>query len=211
MKNYQYIIAGLPDIELSFESGNFDLDATLSNILNHLSKKDKRQIDWVRFGLREENLCNHFYRCANKSKNKFIREYFQFDLMLRNIQAAYIARKTQQSPESYLIGNSEIIDALKSSKATDFGISNDVELAPKLIQILENTNILEREQMLDMLRWNKANDICIFNYFDINVILSFVLKSHILKRWSELDKKMGSQLFKQLIEEVRGTYKLNKE
>ncbi|MEN6619546.1 MAG: DUF2764 family protein [Rikenellaceae bacterium] len=211
MRNYQYIIAGLPDIALDFENGNFDIDVITRHILEHLSQKDIRLTDWVRFGLKEENLCNHFYRGALKSKNRFVREYFNFDLMLRNIQAAHIARKSQQNPDLYLVGNSAIVDALKSSKAPDFGISTELEFAPKLIQILENPNILEREQLIDQLRWNKANEICTFSYFNINVILSFILKSHILKRWSELDKKRGSLLFKQLIDEVRGTYKLNKE
>jgi len=196
MRNYQYVIAGLPDIALDFDNGNFDFDALLSHILEHSSKKDSRWIDWVRFGLKEENLCNHFYRRAIKSKNRFIKEYFSFDLMLRNIQTAYLAKKSQQNPELYLIGNSQIID---------------VELASKITQILENSNILEREQLIDQLRWNKANEICTFNYFDIDIILSFIVRSYILKRWSELDKKRGSQLLKQLVEEVRGTYKLNKE
>lgn len=211
MKNYQYIIAGLPDIALDFENGSFDFNVVRNHILEHSVKKDIRLIDWVEFGLKEENLCNHFYRVASKSKNKFIREYFRFDLTLRNIQAAYVARKSQQNPELFLVGNSTITEALKTSKASDFGLSNDVEFATRLIQILENPNILEKEQLLDQLRWNKANEICTFNYFDNNVILSFILKSHILKRWSELDRKRGAILFRQLVEEVKGTYKLNKE
>jgi hypothetical protein len=211
MRNYQYIIAGLPDIALDFESGNFNLDSIISHIVEYSSKKDARWIDWVLFGLKEENLNNHFYRAALKSKNRFVREYFGFDLMLRNIQAAYIARKTQQSPDPFLIGNTSITESLRLSKSQDFGLSQEVELASKLIQILENPNILEREQLMDQLRWNKANEICTFNYFDIDVILSFILRSYILKRWRELDKKRGEELFVKLIEEVRGTYKLNKE
>ena len=211
MRNYQYIIAGLPDIALDFESGSFDFSAIRSHILEHLTKKDIRLIDWVEFGLKEENLCNHFYRGALKNKNKFIKEYFRFDLTLRNIQAAYLARKTQLNPELFLVGKSPITEALLTSKTSDFGLSNDVEFTAKLIQILENPNILEKEQLLDQMRWNKANEICTFNYFDNNVILSFILKAHILRRWNNLDKKRGAILFRQLVEEVKGTYKLNKE
>ncbi len=211
MRNYQYIIAGLPDIALDFESGSFDLSVIMNHILEHSTKKDIRLIDWVEFGFKEENLCNHFYRGASKSKNKFIREYFRFDLTLRNIQAAYIARKAQLNPELFLVGKSSITELLLTSKASDFGLSNEDEFAARIIQILENPNILEKEQLLDQMRWDKANEICKFNYFDNNVILSFILKAHILRRWNNLDKKRGAILFRQLVDEVKGTYKLNKE
>src|SRR3989339_538168 len=111
MRNYQYIIAGLPDIALDFESSSFDINVVKSHILEHSTKEDSRLIEWVEFGLKEENLCNHFYRGASKSKNKFIREYFRFDLTLRNIQAAYLARKSHFNPELFLVGKSPITES----------------------------------------------------------------------------------------------------
>lgn len=207
MGNYHYIIAGLPDLILDFESSGYDFDALFQHIQEMSSKEDRRCMEWLFFGLKEENLNNHFFRAAKKSKTKFIREYFEFDLELRNIQAAYIARKNSLDPSAYLIGETEFTDQLKYSKAADFGLSLYSDSAPVIIKALDTENILDREQMLDNLRWNKANEICTFNYFDINVILSFLLKAAIVKRWNKLDRKKGALIFKQLVDEVKGTFK----
>jgi len=207
MGNYHYIIAGLPDIVLDFENSGYDLDALFEHISEMSSLQDRRCMEWLFFGLNEENLNNHFYRAAKKSKTKFIREYFTFDLELRNFQTAYIARKNSLDPTDYLIGKSEVTEQLKTSKAPDFGLSLYSDSASVIFKILGNNNILEREQLLDKLRWNKANEICTFSYFDINAILSFLLKASIIKRWYKLDKKKGSVLFKQFVDEIKGTFK----
>ena len=40
-----------------------------------------------------------------------------------------------------------------------------------------------------------------------NNILGFVTKLMLIKRWDSLDKKVGAELFKKLVDEVRETYK----
>lgn len=207
MGNYHYIIAGLPDLVLDFENSGYDFDALFEHISEMSSQEDRRCMEWLFFGLKEENLNNHFYRAAKKSKTKFIREYFAFDQEVRNIQAAYIARKNSLDPEDYLIGDNEITEQLKYSKSHDFGLSLYSDIAPEVIKVLETDNILEREQQMDALKWRVSNDICTFNYFDINVILSFMLKASIVKRWHILDRKKGAQLFKELVNDVKGTFK----
>ncbi len=207
MANYHYIIAGLPDLMLDFESSGYEFDPIHHTIYDLCEAKDRRVIDWLVFGMREMNLNNHFYRTAKNSRNKFIREYFSFDLELRNLQAAYISRKNSLDSSEYIIGNNEVTDLLKNSKAPDFGLSSYAGNSAELIKIFDTENILEREQLLDTLRWRVANEICTFNYFDINVILCFLLKISIVSRWNRLDKKRGSIVFKQLVEEVKGTFK----
>jgi hypothetical protein len=207
MGNYHYIIAGLPDLVLDFENSGYDFNALFEHISEMSSQEDRRCMEWLFFGLKEENLNTHFYRAAKKSKTKFIREYFAFDQEVRNIQAAYIARKNSLDPEDYLIGDNEITDQLKHSKSHDFGLSLYSDIATEVIKVLEIDNILEREQQMDALKWRVSNDICTFNYFDINVILSFMVKASIVKRWHILDRKKGAQLFKELVNDVKGTFK----
>lgn len=209
MGNYHYIISGLPDLILVYESSGFSLDNLLNHIKSSLKKEeDLRAIDWLLFGLEENKLSNHFYREALKSNIKFLREFFKYDLEVRNIKAAYIARKSDIDISKYLVGNNEITQQILSSKSADFGLSLVSENASSILTALNNPNILEREQQIDLLKWNIANEICIYNYFDINVILSFILKAYMVKRWSDLDKNKGIEIFKKLIEEVRGSFNL---
>ena len=57
------------------------------------------------------------------------------------------------------------------------------------------------------MRWNKASQITTFNYFDIDWILSFTTRLTLAKRWDALDKKLGAELFRKLVNEVKETYK----
>jgi len=70
---------------------------------------------------------------------------------------------------------------------------------------------VEREQKTDMLRWEKATELTTFHYFDIDVILAFLLKASLVARWAKLDKETGTRLFRELVEEVKGTYKADKQ
>jgi len=194
---------------LDFEKSGFNFNSLLDNIMETLSPKNKRVVEFLLFGLKEENLNNHFYRVSSASSNKFIREYFKTDLLIRNIQSAYIARKNSMDPDQFIIGRGEIQENLKSSKAPDFGLTQISDTSATVIKILETENILDREQQIDMIRWKLADEICTFNYFDINIILLFILKASIVERWSRLDKKRGLEIFEKFVYEVKGSFKLD--
>lgn len=207
--NYQYIVAGLPQLTLNFEEGNFSFESIKESIYVQCSAKDRRLIDWLLFGLDDSNMNNHFYREIKKVKNNFLKEYFTFDLEVRNIIAAWSARESQKEPSEYLIGDSEVTESLRSSKSHDFGLTGISDNAPAVIKALEDSNILAAEQAIDRLRWEKSNQIIRFNYFDIDVILSFLIRCYLVERWSKLDKKQGAELLKQLVDEVRGTFSIS--
>ncbi len=211
MRNYPYLVASLPEIILDFERSNYDVIAILEQIYINIPSKDKRYLDWLIFGFKRENLNPHFYREVMRTKNSFLNEYFKFDLDLRNIQAAFLARKNSIDVDQFLIGSSPLTDALKASKASDFGAGEFFEELNSLLTILSGSNILEREQNMDLLRWKKVNEINTFNIFNIDYLLGFVLKLLIISRWDALDKKQGALLFKELVEDVRGSYKKEKE
>jgi len=177
--NYQYIVAGLPDLLLDFGHKSFDIARIKTSIREQLSPKDQRWIDWLDFGLNPARLGPHFYRMAAKTKNAFIREYFAFDWQMRTVLAAVSGRK-----EVHLLRNQS-------------------DIAPRLLTILETENILEREQKLDRLRWDKANELCTFHYFDVDVVLCFLLKISIIERWMRLDKVRGRELFGEMVREIK--------
>lgn len=207
MKNYPYVIAGLPDLIPDFEKSSYDIDAILRQVSENMPARDKRYLDWLLFGLEGKNLTAHFYRGVFKSRNRFLREYFRFDLDLRNIQVAYVARLNLADASDYLIGDGPLVDALLTGRASDFGAGEFFEDSSKLFSILGGSNILDREQNIDLMRWKKASDITTFNYFDIDYLLCFITKLMIIRRWDSLDKKVGAELFSKLVDEVRSTYK----
>lgn len=205
--NYEFIIAGLPMMALDFESREFRMDELAGSIRQMVSQKDNRLIDWLFFGMEAKNMNPHFYRAARKCKDSFIKGYYAFDWEIRNIIAAYNAREYGHNILTNLMGRSELTDVLVSSKAENFDLDSVSAYSAVLHKIMQLKNPLEREQQIDKLRWDTAVQLTTFHYFDIDVILAFLLKASIVSRWAKLDKETGSRLFKELVQEVKGTYK----
>lgn len=73
--------------------------------------------------------------------------------------------------------------------------------------IFENRNILEKEQLLDKFKWDYITDMNPYGTFNMDVILAFLAKGKLIDRWNKLDRQMGEEMFRRLVDEVRGTFK----
>ena len=209
--NYEFIVAGLPQLALDFQSGSFDLESLTGSLRDMLGKKDNRWLDWLTKGLNGKYMNAHFYRAATQCNNAFIRGYFTFDREIRNIVAAYMARQYGQDIQNNLVGTGELTRQLAVSKAEDFELEYISQIAAEISKIMQSKDPVDREQKIDRLRWEKATELSTFHYFDIEVILAFLLKASLVARWAKLDRETGTRLFRELVEEVKGTYKSDKQ
>lgn len=191
MNNYHYIITGLPALTPDFQSVQFSYRDTADAIKEQLSARDRQTVRWLEFGADTSNLSGHFYRAASRHKSEFIRRYFALDRKMRNAQAIYLAGKEGLDPSAYTIGET----------------GSSGEELPELQQILRNSDLFEREHMLDRFRWDRITEMTAFHYFDLDVILAFLAKGMIVERWNSLDKEKGAELFRRYVDEVRGTFK----
>lgn len=197
MNNYEYIIASLP--VLSSEGSNnavaaagLDTDALLLEIREQCSDKDNALIDFVVKSIDGEQLDAEFYREAAKSRNKFVREYFAFDLALRNAKVRYLNQ------------------ALGRAEGTDIVSLDDEqpdEPSQELDAIFQGKDLLSREKAIDDAVWAKVEEIVIMEVFSIDVVLAFIVKLGIVSRWLKLDEQTGREMFRKLVDEVRGTFK----
>lgn len=180
MANYPYIIAGFPDLLLDFEQHSFNVDAVIDEVKGQLSESDAKLVDWLEFGLEGSHLTSHFYRNIRQTRNDFLMGWFDFDHKLRLAKVAYIHGKPYQEefPE---------ID--------------------KADRIFKTEDLFQREKQLDQLYWDKAAELVQFDIFNLDIILSLLVRLHIADRWNRLEPSTGAQLFKQLVDEVRGTSK----
>ena len=196
MGNYHYIIAGLPELVLNGDNKAFSYDAVRESIYNSSTEKDRRFIEWFDFGTDEENLNAHFYRAAMNCKNRFIRLYFALDLEIRNRKVDYVAGKMERNADSY-----------KVSPAKNVDLNLSEEQLVKLQAIFANKNILEKEQQLDSFKWDYISGLNGYGEFNMDVILAFLAKGKLIDRWNKLDAKAGEEMFRKLVDEVRGTFK----
>lgn len=195
MGNYHYIIAGLPELILNSENKGFDYDAIRESIYTSSTDKDRRFIEWFDFGTKESNLTPHFYRAAMKCKNEFIRKYFALDLEIRNRKVDFVAGKLGKESDSYkVLANMESKLDLTEEQLTKLG------------EIFANKNILEKEQQLDKFKWDYITELNPYGVFSMDVILAFLAKGKLIDRWNKLDKETGREMFRKLVDEVRGTF-----
>ena len=189
MDNYVYIVAGLPELTSGFENTGFDYAAVKESIMELLSEKDQKLVELMEEGFDESTLGAEFYAKAAESKNRFIREYFDFDGRLRNMKVEYLAKRLGKESDPYLVNLDEA----------------DFEEEKQIQDILADANFVDREQKMDELKWEKASDIARMDYFNMNAILAFLVKAKTVQRWAELDASKGQEMFKKLVQEIRGT------
>ena len=196
MENYHYIIAGLPQLVLNADNKGFSYDEIRESIYMSSGDKDRRLMEWFDFGSDESNLNPHFYRAAFQSKNRFIRQYFALDLEIRNRKVDFVSNKMNLDGEKYKVA---------TSNGIDLGLTQ--EQLEKLSGIFSNKNILEKEQLLDKFKWDYITEMNPYGTFNMDVILAFLAKGKLIDRWNKLDKKTGEEMFRKLVDEVRGTFK----
>ena len=199
MDNYAYIIASLPVLQPDQEKAdNLVAQDLLDEIREQLSARDAAVLDQLLEGYDPEKLDAEFYRNALQHRNRFIRDWFRFDLNLRNLTVSYINDS---------LGRQEGQDQVKLE-------GDETEEFPEAAaarEVLNCGDILARERGLDELRWKKIDDLTILDSLDLEVILGFVAKLKIIDRWLQLDPDSGRALFRRLVEEVRSTYDNKKQ
>lgn len=191
MNNYEYLIASLPDITPNWkDSGEMSGDAFVDWLREGCSDSDRKLIDFLREGFAAENLNKDFYLRALSHRDRFLREYFRFDLNVRNAKVEYLNRE------------------LGRAAGTDIFLTdeNGFEEEARLGAVLGSGDILSREKGIDDLMWEKIESLTTFDYFDIDAILGFIAKLNIAMRWNRLDPETGREMFSRIVKEVRGSF-----
>ena len=203
MNNYVYIIAGLPDFTPDWRQGQESLDGYLNNVRELLSEKDNKVLDLIVKGFDKEQIGLEFYKEALSHRLGFIREFFTFDLNVRNQKVRYLNQALGRAPEKDIL-------SLRDPDAEETGLEPEepeFKESAKLQTILEGHDILARERGIDDLYWDKIDEITLFDYLNFDKILGMAVKMMIIRRWLILDEEAGRQMFKKLVDEVRGTFK----
>ena len=208
MSNYEYIISSLPFLTMDYKyAEGTGFASTLAEIRRDLSEKDNALVDFLLKGFDDKALDADFYAGALRHRNRFLREYFRFDLNLRNAKVRYLNRGLGRDADQ------DVLTGVGSPDDTDVDIDGyrftggEFTEEQKVEDVLNGKDLIAREKGLDEITWEKVNGLTIFNYFDINAILGYIAKLHIADRWLVLDEETGRELFKKLVKEVKGTFK----
>ena len=229
-KNYYCLVAGLREYSLDADTKGFNARAIIEEILEGVSARDARCVRVVRSysAIVDEDADNedgidtdrsfenalfsaYYDECAH-SKSRFLRQWADFDRNLRNISAAVVARVTGRSAEQSVVGGDETSQQLKRSSAADFGLRGDVPYLEAVIAAVnDETNLVEKERKIDVIRWNQAEELSTFDYFNINALLAYLVKVNIVARWTRLDETQGREMLRRLMTSLDGRDLINKQ
>ena len=207
MSNFEYIISSLPYLTMDFKyAGQAGFNSVISDIKRDLDEKDQGLVEFLLKGFSEKDLNADFYAAALKHRNRFLREYFRFDLNLRNAKVRYLNAQLGREPDQDVMTGEDPDAPDVDIDGFRFNGGEFMEAA-KVDSVLAETDLVVREKGLDDLLWDKIDNLAIFHYFDIEAILAYIAKLRIVTRWLNLDEEVGRDVFRRLLKDVRGTYK----
>ncbi len=194
MKNYEYIIAGLPLLSPGgTRSDAPDADEIVAEIRSQCSKKDNALIDFLLEGY-QDTLGRDYYLKALSHSDRFIREYFAFDLALRNAKVRYINRALGRDPMQDVV----LMDLGEDAELPEPDLEMDA--------VFEADDLIRREKQIDDFVWEKVDTLTLKELFTMDRILAFIVKLRIVDRWLKLDEQTGRERFRKLVDEIRGTF-----
>ena len=231
---YEYLIAGFEDIALS-ERVQTSEEALLELLDEHLSASDKELLALLRrknddeailalmeddavqdrkaeLSLSDEDFRTQLlYEQGLKCKNKFVREWFAYNMDVNNVLAAAVAIKHDMNIQKVVVGDNEVAQELRKGGA----LGKNARLAAlvpdlkEVAEIAEIGNLLDREKHIDALRWQWLEDRTLFEVFNIEAVLAYYLKASILHRWDNLTVEQGEQVFRDLVADMKKGIKLD--
>ena len=157
----------------------------------------------IDFNLLEDNLSTLYFEAAMSCGNAFLSSWFEMNLNMGNILTSLNCRKYGLNKEQYIIGNNEIAEQLRASGARDLNFGNEIDYLAELSQIVEEKDPMTREKRLDLLRWKWLDTQTFFKTFDIEAVLSYILRLEMLERWMMMDKLRGETAFRQLVSDMK--------
>lgn len=158
---------------------------------------------------KEDYLSGLYYEYAMKCDNKFLQNWFEFNLNVNNLLTAISCKKHGFDAKKFVIGENEIASNLRQSNARDFGLTGMFEHLETVLRIAEETDLLEREKKIDALKWTWIEENTFFNYFSVEKVLAYILKIEMIERWKLLSMEKGSQIFRDLLAGLKAGINFN--
>ena len=105
-----------------------------------------------------------------------------------------------------------VVAQLQRSSAADFGLRGELTYVDAILAAVnDEQNMVEKEHKIDLIRWEHAGELVPFDYFNINAILSYLVKINIVARWALLDPKRGRAMLDRIMAELDGKELVNKQ
>jgi hypothetical protein len=173
-------------------------------ILNYIDNKRRYP-----FLLDQDELFLYYYRYIKDTKNKFLKEYLDYDFNLKNLASAINAKKFKLDKNSYIIPINSFSERLIKEQSYESIVKEEFDLLNEELNYLEKLNILDLELKLDYKRLNYLDELTLYEYFSMDKILAYLIKLSIVERWVKIDNEKGIEIFNSVTNNVKEQVKKN--
>lgn len=225
---YEYLIAGFEDIALN-EPVQTSEQKLLELLDEQLSASDKELLALLRrknddetvlalleddavldrkaeLSLSDEDFRTQLlYEQGLKCKNKFVRDWFAYNMDVNNVLAAAVAIKHGMDVQKVIVGDNDVAQELRKggSLGKNARLAALVPDLKEVAELAEIGDLLEREKHIDALRWQWLEERTLFEVFNIEAVLAYYLKAAILHRWDNLTVEQGEQVFRAMVADMK--------
>lgn len=195
---YEYILAGLPELKAGSDAP-VSLEKLDELLDEHLAASDKQLLDLLRVPIDEQTL-----EQGLRSKNRFIRAWFEFNRDMNNVLVAQICRKHGFDVKNQIVGEGEIAEQLRThTTQKDFGLNEVMNDAQELLALAQIDDLMAREKAMDAIRFEWLQDRTEFDFFSAEMVFAYYLEAVMLHRWSILTVEEGEKVFRSLVAEMK--------
>ncbi|MCL1851171.1 MAG: DUF2764 domain-containing protein [Bacteroidetes bacterium] len=173
-------------------------------IQDYLTHDETPKIFW------EDHLSTLYYNfLLNKTHNLFLKEWCELNMNIRNILTALSARREGIEYNYLIVGNNDVATWLRTSQNPTHSISEFIDYYESIREIDEITDLIQKEQRIDEYLWEWIDEQTFFHYFDVEKIMGYLFKLQIIERWKMLDAEKGSEIFKNIVNNLKNSAKLH--
>lgn len=157
-----------------------------------------------KISFQEDYLAALYYQYGMGQKNRFLAQWFEFNLNVNNILTALLCRKHGWDIREAVVGSNIVAETIRTStSARDFNLKTEIDYYDAVASIAEVPNLIEREHRIDQLKWQWLEEQTVFEYFSIERILKFWLQCELMHRWDDLSVERGTEIFRQMIDDLK--------
>ncbi|MBQ7632145.1 MAG: DUF2764 family protein [Paludibacteraceae bacterium] len=195
---YEYLLTGLPELKAGSDAP-INLEKLEELLDEQLSASDKKLLDLLRTPINEETLGEGL-----KAKNRFIREWFEFNRDMNNVLVAQICRKHGFDAKTQIVGEGEVAEQLRThTTQKDFGLNELSGDYSAILALAQIEDLMEREKAMDAIRFEWLQHRTEFDFFSPEMVFAYYLEAAMLHRWSLLTVEEGERVFRDIVADLK--------
>ena len=176
-----------------------DTDEFFPFLSTYFSNKKLGKRDYPELQEIDELFALFYENLETLSKNRFITDYFRFELDLRNTLTFLNMKKNNMDFKEYLVPFGDSYERLSKTMNVENSLP-DIEV---LVESVNEGDIIATELTVDNVRWKWLDNEVGNDYFSLKFIIAYAIKLASVERWRKLTDISGKNMLDKLIDKIK--------